>query len=203
MCFCPLGVLHIILTCFISLNTALLNYKKNLQDAPKDKYINSNKVSEIIDIGFTLIELSKAANIIFGKLLALEYLTIMGMNVVGAFIGLNIFKAFSTLEPALFLLSIGSYCVVITHAIKHHSYARVGQNLCNAYNEINDGLDKLLRHDGVCDKQRRELESLLNHFSIKSPIRPLDMFDMNYGSFAVQNNIMFTYSIILMQFKGY
>ena len=187
----------------MSLNAALMNYLNKIQDALKDKSVSSTKVSEIIDLGFTLIEMSKSANNLFGKLLALEYLSIMEMSVVGAFIGLNIFKGISTSEPALIFLPIGSYFVVFTHAIKHHSYARAGQNTCYAYSEIQDGLDKLLMCHGVCERQRRELESLFKRFSVTSPIRPLDMFDMNYASYAVQNNIMFTYSIILMQFKGY
>ena len=198
-----LGALILILTSLKSLNAALKKYVNKIQDALKDKYVNSNELSDIIDIGFTLIEMSKLANNIFGKLLALEYLSVMEMSVVGAFIGLNIFKGFSNFEPALIFLPMGCYFVVITHAIKHHSYARTGQDLCNAYSEIKDGLDNLLMYDGVCDKQRRELESLFNRFSVTSPIRPMDMFDMNYASFAVQNNMMFTYSIILMQFKGY
>ena len=187
----------------MSLNVVLKNYKKNLQYDLKNKNINSMKMSVIIENGSTLIELSKTANILFGKLLALEYLINIGMNVVGIFITLNIFKAFSTFEHALILISTGSCFIVIRYTIKLHSCARVGQNLCTSFNEINDGLDKLLIHDGICDKQRRELEFLVNRFSITSPIRPLDMFDMNYAHFAVLNNIMFTYNIILMQFKGY
>ena len=201
----------------MSLNVALVNYKKDLQNdmkdcsandpiacrSNKDKNINSMKMSVIIENGSTLIELSKTANILFGKILALEYLINIGMNVVGIFITLHIFKGFSTLEYALIMLSMGSFFIVIRYTLKLHSCARVGQNLCNSYNEINDGLGRLLIHDGICDKQRRELEFLVNRFSIASPIRPLDMFDMNYGHFAALNNIMFTYNIILMQFKGY
>ena len=187
----------------MSLNVVLKNYKKNIQYDLKNKNINSMKISVIIENGYTLIELSKSANIIFGKLLALEYLINMAMNVIGTFLTLNIFKAFSSFEPSLILLSTGCISVVIRYTIKLHSCARVGENLCNAFNEINDGLGKILMLDGICDKQRRELEFLSNRFSITSPIRPMNMFDMNYAHFAVLNNIMFTYNIILMQFKGY
>ena len=206
VCFILLsGAFHLVLTCLMSLNLVLMNYMKNLQYDLKDKYVNSKKISEIIDNGFTLVELSKSANIIFGKLLALEYLSNMGMNVVATFISLNIFKALSTFEPTLFLLSIGSFIVVISYYIKLYYYARVGQNLCNAYKEISKELGKLLLHDSIIDtdKQRRELEYLFNRFSIPSPIRPLDMFNMNYAHFAVLSNMIFTYTIILMQFKGY
>ena len=192
-----------ILMCLMSLCLVLVNYITTIQVALKAKYIHSNELSVIIENGLTLTDLSKSANIIFGKLLALEYLLIMIMNVVGTFLGLNIFRAFSTFEPTQILISFGGISVVTTYAIKFYSYARVGQNLCNAYYEINDGLGKLLMSDGICDKQRRELEFLVNRFSITSPIRPMDMFDMNYAHLAVLNNIIFTYNIILMQFKGY
>ena len=187
-----------------------MSYAKNLQYAPTEmslnhraSNLNSKKVSVLIDNGFTLIQLSKSANIIFGKVLALEYLSLMGMNITGVFLGFNIFKAISTYEPALILHCMTSYCLVIIYAIRFYSYAKVGQSLCNAYQEINEGLGLVLMHDNICDGQRRKLEFLVNCFSITSPIRPLDMFDMNFAHFAVLSNIMFTYNIILMQFKGY
>ena len=113
------------------------------------------------------------------------------------------FKAFSTFELGLILTCANGFCILTLYAIKLLFYARVGQHLCDAYVEIRDGLGKLLMQDGICDKQRRELEFVVSRFSIRSPIRPLDMYDMNYANLAVLGSIMFTYNIILMQFKGY
>ena len=174
-----------------------------MKDVQKKSHIDSKKVSVVIKYGVSLLELSKSANSIFGKLLVVEYLCLMGMTTVGAFLGLNIFKAVSARDLTLILLSMGSYTALISYAIRFHSYARVGQNLCDAYKDITDSLDELLMHDEIGDYHRRKLESLINRFSTRSPIRPLDMFDMNYAHLAVLSNIMFTYSIILMQFKGY
>ena len=185
----------------MSFNIVLIHYMKNLQDAPN--YIKSKKVSKLIDDGLAIIKLSKSANRTFGRLLAMEYWNIIGMSVVGAFNGLNIFKGVRAFQPALIIHAINSSCVVMIYFIKLFSYAQVGQNLCNAYNEIKTGLGELQMHDDICEKQRRELKFLVDRFSIKSPIRPLDMFNMNFAHLAVLSNIIFTYSIILMQFKGY
>ena len=97
----------------MSLNVALVNYKKSLQYDLKDKNITSTKMSVTIENGSTLIELSETANILFGKLLALEYLINIGMNVVGIFITLNIFKAFSTFEYPVIILSTMSFLLLL------------------------------------------------------------------------------------------
>ena len=152
-----------------------------MKDVQKKSHIDSKKVSVVIKYGVSLLELSKSANSIFGKLLVVEYLCLMGMTTVGAFLGLNIFKAVSARDLTLILLSMGSYTALISYAIIFHSYARVGQNLCDAYKDITDSLDELLMHDEIGDYHRRKLESLINRFSTRSPIRPLDMFDMNYA----------------------
>ena len=161
------------------------------------------KLSVIIENGLTLTDLAKSANNMFGKILVLVYLIVILSIVNGTFLGLNVVKAFSTLEPGLVLTSITGFTIACIGIITLRTYACIGQHLCEAYSVVNDRLSKVLMLDGICDKQRRELEFLVTRFSIRSPIRPLDMFDMNYANCAVLNNIMFTYTIILMQFKGY
>ena len=189
--------------CLSSIKIALVNYIKIIQDAVKAKEINYEKLSDIVDNGLTLTDLSKSANSICGKLLALEYIFIVFGSVNGMFISLNIFKAFSTFEPGLILTCTCGICNLTLYAIKLFYYVRAGQHLCEAYAEVHDELGILLMSDGICDKQRRELEFVVSRFSIRSPIRPLDMYDMNYANLAVLSSIMFTYNIILMQFKGY
>ena len=188
----------------ISLNAALLNYAKAMENAKKAKEsIHPEKLSVIIGNGFDLIDLSKLANDMYGRLLAVEYLYSILGTVGGIFASLNIFKAFATFEPGLILMCTSGLCTASVALIRLHSFVSIGQHLCEAYVAIKDWLGQLLMMDGITDKQRRGIEFLVNQFSIRSPIRPLDMFDMNYANCAVLNNIMFTYTIILMQFKGY
>ena len=190
--------------CLTSLKITLLNYIMIINDAFITKEeINSKKLSVIIENGLTLTDLAKSANNMFGKILVLVYLIVILSIVNGTFLGLNVVKAFSTLEPGLILTSITGFTIACIGIITLRTYACIGQHLCEAYSVVNDRLSKVLMLDGICDKQRRELEFLVTRFSIRSPIRPLDMFDMNYANCAVLNNIMFTYTIILMQFKGY
>ena len=48
-----------------------------------------------------------------------------------------------------------------------------------------------------------EIETLVDwlSFSTRSPIRPMDAFDMNYSSGASIVGLILTYMIILLQFK--
>ena len=63
-------------------------------------------------------------------------------------------------------------------------------------------LGRLQVRDGIEERQRRELDLLIDRFSNPCPIRPLDMFDLNYSSFLGLNNTILTYLVILLQFKG-
>ena len=42
---------------------------------------------------------------------------------------------------------------------------------------------------------------LLDHFSAPSPLRPMDICDVNYGAAASVAGLVFTYIIVLLQFK--
>ena len=193
-----LGAIQMILQILYSLKTASELYMRNIQDILKSKKIEQNLMSEIVDNGFTLLELAKQANDIYGTLLAIDFISIMMMNVVGVFTCLGL-----TTDLAHICLCITGFFIVILNMIKLYSYTRIGQGLSEVYFEIQDGMEKLLLLDGIGVKQRRELEFLVKRFSARAPIRPLDMFDMNSANFAVISNIMITYVIILMQFKGF
>ena len=199
-----LGTLKLILLSLTSINITYSHYIKSIQDASSERGIMKTKrLSAIIDNGNSLTDLSKLVNTMYGKILAIEYLIITLHIVSGAFVSLNILKALSTFEPKLILKSINGFCIASVGVNKLYAYARVGQHLCDNNSEIKDCLRKLLTMDSICDKQRRELDFLVTRFSATSPIRPMDMFDMNYANCAVLISIMFTHCIILMQFKGY
>ena len=185
-----------------SLKIALCSYKRNIQAIIKAKELDESSTFKTINNGFTLLDLARQANDMFGKVLALDYISVMIMNIVGIFASLSMVTAFSNTEPALICLSISGFFIVILNMIKLYSYTHIGQALSKAYFDINNGLEELLLLDGIRGRLRRELELLVHRFSITSPIRPLDMFDMNSANFAVILNIMLTYVVILMQFKG-
>ena len=192
-----------ILLVLYSLKTALELYLINIQNVIEAKIIDQSIMAETIDYGFTLLDLAKQANDIFGKVLAIDFISVMIMNVVGVFTCLALGTALGNSSLAHIFLCITGFFIVILNMIKLYSYTRIGQALSEVYLEIQDRLDKLLFLDGINDKQRRELEFLVRRFSVRAPIRPLDMFDMNSANFAVISNIMMTYVIILMQFKGF
>ena len=192
-----------ILLVLYSLKTALELYLINIQNVIEAKIMDQSIMAETIDYGFTLLDLAKQANDIFGKVLAIDFISVMIMNVVGVFTCLALNTAIGNSNLAHICLCITGFFIVILNMIKLYSYTRIGQALSEVYFEIQDGLEKLLLLDGTTVKQRRELEFLVRRFSVRAPIRPLDMFDMNSANFAVISNIMMTYVIILMQFKGF
>ena len=185
-----------------SLKTALGHNMNNIQHVLTAKRTNVNTMSEIIDNCFTLLDLVKQANTIYGNVLVVDFMSVMIMNVVGVFTCLALPMAMKHSSIAHICLCIAGLFIVILNMIKLYSYTRIGQALSEVYFETQDGIDKLLLLDGISDKQRRELEFLVKRFSVRAPIRPMDMFDMNSANFAVLCNIM-TYVIILMQFKGF
>ena len=186
-----------------SLKTGLGHNMNNIQDVLTTKRINVNTMSEITDNCFTLLDLVKQANAIYGKVLVVDFMSVMIMNVVGVFTCLALPMAMKHSSIAHICLCISGIFIVILNMMKLYSYTRIGQALSQVYFETQDGIDKLLLLDGISIKQRRELEFLVKRFSVRAPIRPMDMFDMTSANFAVLSNIMMTYVIILMQFKGF
>ena len=45
------------------------------------------------------------------------------------------------------------------------------------------------------------MEVLIDKFSVSCPFRPLDMFDVNFSTAASLAGLVFTYVIVLMQFR--
>ena len=192
-----------VLLILYSLKAALGLHLRNIQHILNGKKLDENTMSEIVDNGFTLLELARHANVIYGKVLAIDFISVMIMDVVGIFTCLALNTAIGNSNPAHIGLCIAGFFIVILNMIKLYSYTRIGQALSEVYSEIHERMDKLLLLDGISIKQRRELKFLVKRFSVRAPIRPLDMFDMNSANFAVISNIMMTYVIILMQFKGF
>ncbi len=62
-------------------------------------------------------------------------------------------------------------------------------------------MDLAYNETGLQGDLKDRLHLLTVHFSNSSPIRPLDIFSMNYASTASVAGLMFTYLIVLMQFR--
>ena len=76
------------------------------------------------------------------------------------------------------------------------------QDLAEAFARNRRSLGQLQVRDGIEERQRMRLALLIERFSLPSPIRPLDMFDLNRASLLGINNTILTYLVILLQFKG-
>ncbi len=62
-------------------------------------------------------------------------------------------------------------------------------------------MDLAYNETGLQTDLRDRLQLLTMHFSNSNPIRPMDIFGMNYASTASVAGLMFTYLIVLMQFR--
>ena len=57
-----------------------------------------------------------------------------------------------------------------------------------------------------CDAEALRIDTLidwLSSYTSRAPIRPMDIFDLNYASGASITGLILTYMIILLQFKGH
>ena len=50
-------------------------------------------------------------------------------------------------------------------------------------------------------KQSVQMEVLSGQFAVSCPFRPLDIFDVNFGTALSLGGLTFTYVIVLMQFR--
>ena len=53
----------------------------------------------------------------------------------------------------------------------------------------------------VSPMERAQAEVLIDRFGRAAPIRPLDVFDVNYATAASVSGLILTYVIVLLQFK--
>ena len=51
-------------------------------------------------------------------------------------------------------------------------------------------------------EERCQLDVLITRYSNPGPIRPLDMFNLNFASAASSAGLLLTYLIVLMQFRA-
>ncbi len=80
---------------------------------------------------------------------------------------------------------------------------KFGQVMRTTYAGIRTKLqDRLLLRSSDPDVDREEARVLIDRFSASSPLRPMDMFDMHYESGASLAGLIFTYVIVLLQFKS-
>ncbi len=79
----------------------------------------------------------------------------------------------------------------------------IGQSIASKYANIRRNLQKIVVA-GATDLSLRELsqyEMLVDWFAKSSPIRPKDMFNLNFSSAATICGIVMTYMLVLVQFK--
>ena len=81
----------------------------------------------------------------------------------------------------------------------------VGQKLCDDVSEARETIQRMRMDNAkrLTATETLEMDTLIDwlSFSSRAPIRPMDVFDMNYSSGASILGLILTYMIILLQFK--
>ncbi len=78
-----------------------------------------------------------------------------------------------------------------------------GQDLASGYRSVRSALLGIVveRSETLTPKEQAEILILVDHFSTPAPVRPMDVFNLNYGSGASIVGLVLTYIIVLLQFK--
>ena len=79
-----------------------------------------------------------------------------------------------------------------------HALQSAGQAASNAYKRLKESCDRLRLGKGDVGEEL----SVLSERSSSVPIRPMDIFNLNYASAASIYGMVLTYLVVLMQFKG-
>ena len=75
--------------------------------------------------------------------------------------------------------------------------------MANEFKSIKEKQEDLLVEEAnhMTPQERAGMRVLISRFDNPSPFRPMDVFDMNFGSAASVAGLILTYVIVLMQFK--
>ena len=89
--------------------------------------------------------------------------------------------------------------------VLHFTLQDVGQKLCDDVSEARERIQRMRLDNAkrLTAAEILEMDTLIDwlSFSSRAPIRPMDVFDMNYSSGASILGLILTYMIILLQFK--
>jgi hypothetical protein len=188
------------------LEFALAKYVSMIDSS--QEIINRRSDSErMMSIGFDLITLSEQADSCFGGILFFEYCLHLSNITCCTFFATGISAAFTATDgpkPAHTLNAIHYLMLAVYGFRRIWSFQNVGQMLCNRYQEIRRHLQHMrvdFAEDDLSRKNSCQLNTLIELFSNPSPIRPLDVFNMNYANGASVAGLILTYWIILIQLK--
>ena len=139
----------------------------------------------------------------FGSLLLMETTIGLISEVITLFFGLVMFTAFQNGEINTHILQFGMGQLILGlfYYSRRTFLTMAGQNLCNVYGKIRLKMQKYIGSHKMEDLEKIQMDVLINQFSVTAPIRPYDVFNLNYASGFSMDGLMITYIIVLLQFK--
>ena len=147
--------------------------------------------------------MNRLNNEMFGSILILETAVGLLTEVITLFFGLVMFTAFQNGEINTYILQfgLGQLFLGLFYYMRRMFLTTAGQKLCNVYGKIKLNLQKFMGSHKLEDMENIQLNILIDQFSVAAPIRPYDVYNLNYASGFSVDGLMITYIIVLLQFK--
>ena len=206
-----------------SLNKKLNNHQqischllvKKVKEAKKeDKATTINKVEDghptcDIDHMFVLANEIKSMidflNELFGSDLFMESGIDLICESAGLYLSINIYSAFGgyQINPLMAVFGLMNVFTFVFYISKWFGITQKGQQIQKMFKEVKKTLQKMkLAHvTKLTVQQNCALDILIENYSVECPVRPLDIFNLNYSTALSAFGLCFTYVIVLLQFK--
>ena len=166
----------------------------------------SSTLDRDIAVGFEVVRTVEKVNEIFGSYLLCEIsITLLG-ETIGLYLSTTFFFALaedlsSQWHPLILgLQNIFYFLFCLT---KHIQWMQKGQQISKEYDSVRKALictrKKYILH--LTRVQEVNLETLIEKFAKDSPIRPAEIFSLNYSDGLSALGLGLTYVIVLLQFK--
>eukprot|EP00094_Tigriopus_californicus_P012420 TCALIF_12006-PA protein Name:"Protein of unknown function" AED:0.32 eAED:0.32 QI:0/0.5/0/0.66/1/1/3/0/427 len=189
-----------------ALNLALEQYNQIILDklyTPPNP-ANSGDEDDMILLGNQIVDILEFTNTMYGPMLIFEYTECIIFIVIGYFFGISMF---TVLEDGLrlvpFLNGLACFLIGVSATLRVYGHNSGGQKLCRQTTKARRNLQKYVSHKfwTLSAESANNYELQVKYLSKPAPIRPMDIFDLNWSSALSLNGLMLTYIIVLLQFK--
>ena len=162
------------------------------------------ETSEVLHLGFRTQEAIGLANRAFEWPLVLELTLFAETLICGIFFGVLIFaKNDVRPESTIFTeVGVGNGCVALISLFRLISIFYSGEKVRSKARKAVEALEDCNLERSLDHEEGKRMETLLARFWRDGAIRPFDSFDVSFPSAISYFGILFTYLVILMQFRS-
>ena len=139
----------------------------------------------------------------FGRFIAYECLFSLVILTFCVFFQSNAVMLFSEFYYPIACMTGVHFIFGAFFMAKLFALEEIGQRLAERFSSIRCGILswKGAEFESLSAKELNDLGLLVGHFEVQSPLRPMDIFNLNRSSSASVAGLVITYMIILLQMK--